>query len=157
ALVEGQVRFSIDVRGATHVVDLRCTVVVERRGGTGSGRWLLTHFHFSLPNGQQGEGDALMDALGRRNRELEEELARRTAWSERRLADCRQSQARIWDQETMVCRGWMPTGLAQETTTSHNSVNSFAALSSEIGGDRRQALADGDDAEAEALLGGLAV
>jgi len=157
ALVEGQVRFSIDVRGATHVVDLRCTVVVERRGGTGSGRWLLTHFHFSLPNGQQGEGDALMDALGRRNRELEEEVARRTAELERALADLRQAQARLVHQETMASLGRLTAGIAHEIKNPLNFVNNFAGLSAELVGDLRQALAAGDAAEAEALLGDLAV
>ena len=139
-MVMAQVRFSIDVRGATHVVDLRCTVVVERRGGTGSGRWLLTHFHFSLPNGQQGEGDALMDALGRRNRELEEEVARRTAELERALADLRQAQARLVHQETMASLGRLTAGIAHEIKNPLNFVNNFAGLSAELVRELREEL-----------------
>ncbi|PAP77198.1 sensor histidine kinase [Rubrivirga marina] len=151
-LLEGVVGFSIDVRGATHVIEPRCTAVVERRGE----RWLVTHFHFSLANGAQDDDETLLDALGKRNRELEVEVARRTVQLGQALADLHSAQARLVHQQTMASLGALTAGIAHEIKNPLNFINNFAALSRELAGDLRRALADGDVAEVDALLGDLA-
>ncbi|MDX1440108.1 MAG: nuclear transport factor 2 family protein, partial [Rubricoccaceae bacterium] len=75
ALAEGQIRFEINVGAETEIVEPRCSLVFEQHDG----RWLIAHFHFSLIDVVQAEGDTLMDSLERRNRELERLVAKRTA------------------------------------------------------------------------------
>jgi signal transduction histidine kinase len=155
ALAAGQVRFEIAMGGETHVVEPRFSAVVERRGG----RWLLVHFHFSLANAAQGEGDTLLDALRDRNRQLEREVARRTAELERVLTELRAAQARLIQQEKLASLGRLTAGIAHEIKNPLNFVNNFAALSAELAAEAGAALAapTPDTAEARALLADLGV
>ncbi|HEX8386299.1 MAG TPA: ATP-binding protein [Rubricoccaceae bacterium] len=152
ALAEGQIHFEIEAGGQTHVVEPRCSFVLERRGG----RWLIAHFHFSMANAMQGEGDSLMDALENRNRQLEGEVAERRAEVDRALAELRGAQARLVHQETMASLGALTAGIAHEIKNPLNFVNNFAGLSRELTGELRLALASGDAAEADGLLDDLA-
>ncbi len=155
ALAEGQIRFEIDVGGETHVVDPRGTIVLERRGG----RWLIVHFNFALANVAQGEGDTLLDSLQDRNRQLEREVARRTAELEGVLAELRAAQARLVQQEKLASLGRLTSGIAHEIKNPLNFVNNFAALSAELAAEADAALAAPapDAAEARALLADLRV
>ncbi len=152
ALAEGQIRFEIEAAGQTHVVEPRCSYVLDRRGG----RWRIAHFHFSIANAMQQEGDSLMDALENRNRQLEAEVARRTAELEGALADLRAAQARLVHQETMASLGALTAGIAHEIKNPLNFVTNFAGLQVELADELRRALAAGDAAETEALLDALA-
>jgi signal transduction histidine kinase len=151
ALAEGQIRFEIDAAGETHVVEPRCSFVLERRGG----RWLIAHFHFSMANAMQGEGDSLMDALENRNRQLEAEAARRAAELERALADLRATQGRLVQQEKLAGLGRLTAGVAHEIKNPLNFVNNFAALSVELSDELHGVLGPAADGEVAELLGAL--
>jgi len=155
ALAEGQVRFEIAVAGETHVIEPRCTVVLERRDG----RWLIAHFHFSLANAAQGAEDTLLDSLVDRNRELEREVARRTAELERALEELHAAQARLIQQEKLAGLGRLTSGIAHEIKNPLNFVNNFAALAVELAEEAGAALAAPapDVADARVLLGDLRV
>ncbi|HLA64751.1 MAG TPA: nuclear transport factor 2 family protein, partial [Rhodothermales bacterium] len=155
ALVAVQVRFSIAMGGQTHVVEPLGTIVLERRDG----RWLFAHFHFALGNAAQQEGDTLLHALQDRNRQLEEEVARRTAELEGTLAELRATQSRLVQQEKLAGLGRLTAGIAHEIKNPLNFVNNFAALSVELADEADEALAapTPDTAEARALLADLRV
>ena len=162
ALVEGQIRFEIEVAGEKHVVEPRCTVVLERQPGPdarGEGPWLIAHFHFSLANAAQGAEDTLLDSLVDRNRQLEREVARRTAELERALEELRDTQGRLIQQEKLAGLGRLTSGIAHEIKNPLNFVNNFAALSAELADEADAALAAPapDTAGARALLADLRV
>jgi signal transduction histidine kinase len=155
ALSEGQVRFQIEMAGATHIVEPRFTAVATLRAG----RWLITHFHFSLANAAQGAEDTLLDSLLDRNRQLEREVARRTAELERALEDLHAAQARLIQQEKLAGLGRLTSGIAHEIKNPLNFVNNFAGLADELAAEADQALAGAarDPDEARALLADLRV
>lgn len=86
ALAEGELAVEIRMEGETFVEAPRFSLVLEREeretGGRPDGhpesRWVLLHFHMSVPDAMQREGDTMGDLLTTRNRELEREVTRRT-------------------------------------------------------------------------------
>lgn len=76
AHAEGQLRVEVEAGEETLVEAPRFTFLLERQGDE---RWLLVHFHFSVPDMMQNEGDTMDDLLWTRNRELERLVEERTA------------------------------------------------------------------------------
>jgi uncharacterized protein (TIGR02246 family) len=128
ALAEGEIRLEVHAEAETHVVAPRCSLVLERRDG----RWLLVQFHFSFADARQNAGDTLMDVLEARNRELEREVARRTAELEASLANLKAAQARLVHQEKMASLGQLTAGIAHEIKNPLNFVNNFSQLSVDL-------------------------
>ena len=128
AMAEGEVKVEIHMESKTHVVKPRCSLVLKRQGS----RWLLVHFHFSVADAMQNEGDTLMDTLQASNRELEREVAQRTAELNQSLADLKAAQVRLIQQEKMASLGTLTAGIAHEIKNPLNFVNNFADLNVEL-------------------------
>ena len=87
-------------------------------------------------------------------REAELAQARET---ERAYAELRETQAQLIQSEKMASLGQLTSGIAHEIKNPLNFVNNFASLSREAVDDLREALADDDTEEVEAILGDLAL
>src|SRR5690606_15639920 len=131
----------VHMEADAHVLRPRCSFLFEYRDG----RWLLVHFHISIPNALQNEGDSLLELFKARNRALEQEVARRTAELERSLAELKSAQARLVHQEKMASLGALTAGIAHEIKNPLNFVNNFAQLSVDLARDLEAGLARGED------------
>jgi signal transduction histidine kinase len=119
---------------------------------------MLLHFHFSVPNAMQNEGDSLLELFKARNRELEREVARRTAELEQSLADLQSAQARLIHQEKMASLGALTAGIAHEIKNPLNFVNNFAVLSRDLARELVQELeAEADPEAVRAIVSDLAM
>jgi signal transduction histidine kinase len=154
ALAEGEFKIDVHKDVETYVLRPRCSLVFERQ----EERWMLLHFHFSLPNAMQNEGDSLLELFKARNRELEREVARRTAELEQSLADLQSAQARLIHQEKMASLGALTAGIAHEIKNPLNFVNNFAVLSRDLARELVQELeAEADPEAVRAIVSDLAM
>ena len=144
ALAEGRLEIEVRAEEETFVEAPRFTLVLAQRDGG----WRLVHFHFSVPDAMQDEGDTMGDLLRTRNRELEREVVQRTAELERSLADLRKAQGRLVHQEKMAALGALTAGIAHEIKNPLNFVTNFAGLSRELLAE----LAEETDADERAAL-----
>ena len=148
ALVECQIRSEVTVADETYSVDPRVSMALVR----GDGRWRITHFHFSMADAVMEEGDTLIEALERKTRVLEREVAERTAELEASLTDLKATQARLVQQEKMASLGALTAGIAHEIKNPLNFVTNFAGLSRELADELAAA---GGEAERDEILGDL--
>ncbi len=128
ALAEGEIKVEIHAEDKLHEVKPRCSLVLRHQDN----RWVLVHFHFSVSDAMQNEGDTMMDTLQATNRQLEREVAQRTAELNQSLADLKAAQARLVQQEKMASLGTLTAGIAHEIKNPLNFVNNFAELNVEL-------------------------
>ncbi|WP_412069590.1 ATP-binding protein [Rubrivirga sp. IMCC43871] len=148
AIAVGELAVTIEVGDETVVETPRFTFALDRQ----EGRWRLVHFHFSVPDVMQPEGGTMGDLLSERTRQLEAEVARRTAELDASLAELKAAQAQLVQQEKMASLGALTAGIAHEIKNPLNFVTNFASLSQELidelGG-------EADPDERAAILGDL--
>lgn len=128
AVAVGEIEVTIDLDGETVVEKPRFTFALDRQDG----RWLLAHFHFSVPDVMQPEQGTMNDLLDERTRQLQEEVARRTEELNQSLADLKAAQAQLVQQEKMASLGALTAGIAHEIKNPLNFVTNFASLSQEL-------------------------
>ncbi|WP_412061694.1 sensor histidine kinase [Rubrivirga sp. IMCC45206] len=148
AIVVGELAVTIEMGDETVVERPRFTFALDRHDG----RWLLAHFHFSVPDAMHPEGGTMDDLLDERTRQLEAEVARRTAELDASLAELKAAQAQLVQQEKMASLGTLTAGIAHEIKNPLNFVTNFASLSQELV-DELDGEADPD--ERAAILGDL--
>ena len=144
AVAVGEIAVTIDLDGEAVVERPRFTFALEREDG----RWLLAHFHFSVPDAMQPEQGTMNDLLDERTRQLQEEVARRTEELNQSLADLQAAQAQLVQQEKMASLGALTAGIAHEIKNPLNFVTNFASLSQELVDE----LAEETDAEERAAI-----
>ncbi len=139
AVAVGEICVSIELGDETVVETPRFTFALDRQDD----QWHLAHFHFSVPDAMQPEGGTMDDLLTERTRQLEEEVARRTAELDASLVELKAAQAQLVQQEKMASLGALTAGIAHEIKNPLNFVTNFADLSveltAEIGDDLRSA------------------
>ena len=143
AVAEGRIRVTIDVDGESVVEAPRFTFGLRRENG----RWMLVHFHFSIPDAMQEEGGTMDDLLKSRNEQLEAEIERRTE-------ELREAQAQLVQQEKLASLGALTAGIAHEIKNPLNFVTNFASLSREL---VQELAEETDPEEREAILDDLRV
>ena len=144
AVAVGEIAVTIDLGDETIVEKPRFTFALTRRDG----RWLLAHFHFSVPDAMQEDRGTMNDLLDTRNRQLQEEVERRTADLNEALRSLRAAQARMVQQEKLASLGQLTAGIAHEIKNPLNFVNNFAQLSRELADE----LGDATDPDEQAEL-----
>ncbi len=128
AVAVGEIIVTVQMEEEDVVERPRFTFALKREDG----QWLLAHFHFSVPDEMQREGDTMDDLLTERTRQLNEEVARQTASLNQALADLKAAQARLIQQEKMASLGQLTAGIAHEIKNPLNFVTNFAGLSSDL-------------------------
>ncbi len=128
ALAVGEIAVTIDLGDETIVETPRFTFVLTRHDG----RWLLDHFHFSVPDAMQEDEGTMNDLLNTRNRQLQEEVERQTADLNEALHSLRAAQAQLVQQEKLASLGQLTAGIAHEIKNPLNFVTNFAQLSREL-------------------------
>ncbi len=149
AVAVGEIAVTVDMGNESVVEAPRFTFALTKE----EGRWRLAHFHFSIPDAIQKEGDTMDDVLTARTRQLEEEVARRTAELAAALDDLRATQDRLVQSEKLAGLGRMTAGIAHEIKNPLNFVTNFASLSRELLAELAE---ETDPDEREALLADLA-
>ena len=128
AVAVGEIAVTIELPDETIVERPRFTFALEKRDG----RWRLAHFHFSVPDAMQEDRGTMSDLLDTRTRQLEAEVARRTAELRQALEDLERAQARLVQQEKMASLGQLTAGIAHEIKNPLNFVTNFAGLSADL-------------------------
>ncbi|PAP75168.1 sensor histidine kinase [Rubrivirga marina] len=144
AVAVGEIAVTIELPDETVVERPRFTFALRREGG----RWMLAHFHFSVPDAMQEDRDTMNDLLDTRTRQLQAEVERRTAELNAAVDDLKAAQARLVQQEKMASLGQLTAGIAHEIKNPLNFVTNFAGLSVELVGDLDQV----DDPEERAEI-----
>ena len=128
AVAVGEIAVTIELPGETIVERPRFTFALRREDG----RWMLAHFHFSVPDAMQEDRGTMNDLLDTRTRQLQAEVERRTAELNAALEDLQAAQARLVQQEKMASLGQLTAGIAHEIKNPLNFVTNFAGLSVEL-------------------------
>ena len=128
AVAVGEIAVTIELPDETIVERPRFTFALRHENG----RWMLAHFHFSVPDAMQEDRGTMNDLLDTRTRQLQAEVERRTAELNAALEDLQAAQARLVQQEKMASLGQLTAGIAHEIKNPLNFVTNFAGLSVEL-------------------------
>jgi signal transduction histidine kinase len=128
AVAVGEIAVTIELPDETIVERPRFTFALRHEGD----RWMLAHFHFSVPDAMQEDRGTMNDLLDTRTRQLQAEVERRTAELNAAVEELRAAQARLVQQEKMASLGQLTAGIAHEIKNPLNFVTNFAGLSVEL-------------------------
>ena len=144
--------FDLDLINEDYGFKMRLSVIFELQ----SGRWVVTHIHSSIPDHMAAEGESWpMEAMKKRNMELEALVKQRTLELEESLEMLKATQDQLIHSEKMASLGELTAGIAHEIKNPLNFVNNFAEVSAELITELHEELDNDDIEEVKAISNDL--
>lgn len=118
--------------------------------------WMLLHCHSSAPDQNISDREAWpIEGIMKKNRELEEKIASKTAELRSSLESLKATQDQLIHSEKMASLGELTAGIAHEIQNPLNFVNNFSEVSAELLNEVEEELAKGDVNESKLILNDL--
>ncbi len=96
-------------------------------------RWWAVHFHGSIPQGVEGDGDTwAVNEWQEKKEKLEKIIEERTSELNKSLIELKATQDQLVQQEKLASLGQLTAGIAHEIKNPLNFVNNFSELNIEM-------------------------
>ena len=119
-------------------------------------KWMLLHCHSSAPDQNISDREAWpIEGILKKNRELEEKIASKTAELRSSLESLKTTQDQLIHSEKMASLGELTAGIAHEIQNPLNFVNNFSEVSKELIEEIEEDLVKGDLEDLKELLSHL--
>lgn len=119
-------------------------------------KWMLLHCHSSAPDQNISDREAWpIEGILKKNRELEEKIASKTAELRSSLESLKTTQDQLIHSEKMASLGELTAGIAHEIQNPLNFVNNFSEVSKELIEEIEEDLVKGDIEDLKELLSHL--
>ena len=127
---------------------IRNTVVFKYMDG----HWLIVHVHGSMPDYRlTGQNYMTTEDTVKRNVELEKQVYQRTKELNKTLEELKGTQSQLIQSEKMASLGELTAGIAHEIQNPLNFVNNFSELNTELIGEMKQEIEQGNLEEAKLI------
>ncbi len=129
AIIIDEVKIHVKSNDVTTQLFVRFTTFLEYINK----KWQVIHWHGSKPENVVSEEDTYgIQEWKRKNAELEQKVAEKTAELQKSLEDLKATQAQLIHSEKMASLGELTAGIAHEIQNPLNFVNNFSEVSNEL-------------------------